>query len=263
MNAKLKPLSRQVLVVTGAVAGVGLETARQAARAGAAVVVTARDEAALRRLAAELSAEGARVHPVAADLVELAEAAKVARAAAARFGDIDAWINSGGEGGHQAAVNGSEAAAQYFEGRKGAGVVINVASAPSETKGFTDSLRRTLRRSKAAVSVTLVRRSATPQAVARAVLFAAQHPVAELGVGRRGRKLTATETSLVVGAGALALAAAAAFLVRGAIGARARPVIARAVRPVLLRAASRRPVTTARFAARHPRQALRLVRALR
>src|SRR5262249_46525192 len=112
-------------------------------------------------------------------------------------------------------------------------------------------------------SVTLVRRAATPQAVARAVLFAVQHPVAELGVGPRGRKLTAAETSLVVGAGALALAAAAAFLARGAIRARARPVLARAARRVLVRGAARRPVTRARLAARHPREALRLVRALR
>ncbi|HEY3696264.1 SDR family NAD(P)-dependent oxidoreductase [Phenylobacterium sp.] len=263
MPAKLKPLSRQVLVVTGALSGVGLETARQAVKAGAAVVLTARDEAGLRRLAAELGAGGGRVHPVAGDLTDLAEAAKVARAAAARFGDIDTWINSGGEGGHLAAVNGSEAAAQYFEGRRSAGAVVNVGVAPSETKGFTDSLRRTLRHSRTPVSVTLVRRSASPPAVARAVLYAAQHPVRDLGVGSRGRKLTAAEASLVVGVGALALAAAAAFLARGAIGARARPAIARAVRPALMRAAARRPVSTARLAARHPRQALRLIRALR
>jgi hypothetical protein len=263
MPGKLKPLSRQVLVVTGALSGVGLETARQAVKAGAAVVLTARDEAGLRRLAAELGANGGRVHPVAGDLTDLAEAAKVARAAAARFGDIDTWINSGGEGGHQAMVNGSEAAAQYFESRKGRGAVVNVGAAPSETKGFTDGLRTALRRAKAQVSVTLVRRSAAPPAVARAVLYAAQHPVQDLGVGPRGRKLTAAETRLVMGVGALALAAAAAFLAREAIGARARLAIARAVRPALIRAAARRPVRTVRLAARHPRQALRLVRALR
>ena len=39
MPAKLKPLAQQVIVITGASSGIGLATARKAAKAGAAVVL--------------------------------------------------------------------------------------------------------------------------------------------------------------------------------------------------------------------------------
>ncbi|MDP3300237.1 MAG: SDR family NAD(P)-dependent oxidoreductase, partial [Phenylobacterium sp.] len=42
MPVKLKPLSEQVIVITGASSGIGLATARKAAKAGAAVVLAAR-----------------------------------------------------------------------------------------------------------------------------------------------------------------------------------------------------------------------------
>jgi NAD(P)-dependent dehydrogenase (short-subunit alcohol dehydrogenase family) len=232
MTAKLKSLPHQVLVVTGALSPVGRETARLAARKGAAVVITAQDDAALRRLADGLNAAGGRVHPVAADLADPDAAAKVARAAAARFGEIDTWISTGGEGGQTSVVNGSQAAARYFEGRKGAGALV-VIGAPLDAKPFTEELRKTMRRSKAQVSVTLVRRAASPRAMAKAALYAAHHPVRDLGVGRRGRQMTASEAGVVVGIGALALAAAAAFLARGAIVPRARPILARAKRSAM------------------------------
>ena len=48
MSAKptLKPLTQQSIVVTGATSGVGLATARRAARAGAKVFLIARGEKA-------------------------------------------------------------------------------------------------------------------------------------------------------------------------------------------------------------------------
>jgi NAD(P)-dependent dehydrogenase (short-subunit alcohol dehydrogenase family) len=232
MNAKLKPLSEQVVVVTAALSPVGMETARLAARKGAAVVVTARDETALRRLADSLNSSGGRAHPVVADLADPDAAGMVARAAEARFGEIDSWINTGGEGGKAAVVNGAEAAAQHFEVRKAAGAVVNIVAAPSEGRAFTDELRRRLRKARAPVSVTLVRRAHAPRAVAQAALYAVEHPVSELGVGRRGRQLTVTETGVVVGLGALAVAATAAFMARGTIRARAWPVLTRTGRSV-------------------------------
>jgi hypothetical protein len=263
MPAKLKPLSRQVVVVTGALSAIGEETARQAAQAGAAVVIAGGDEAGLRRLAEDLGAAGGRVHPVAADLADPAAAGKLARAAAARFGDIDTWINAGGDGGQAGVVNGSQAAAGHFQDSKGRRALVNVGATPSDAKNFTDELRTTLRKVKVPVSVTLVQRAASPKAVARAILYAAQHPVQDLGVGPRGRKMTATETGLAVGLGALALAAAAAIIARGPIASKARPLLVRAVRPALARAVKRRPVKAARLAGRHPRAALKLIRALR
>ncbi|HEX8477701.1 MAG TPA: SDR family NAD(P)-dependent oxidoreductase, partial [Telluria sp.] len=47
MAANLKPLAKQVIVITGATSGIGLTTARMAAKQGAKVVVAARDAAAL------------------------------------------------------------------------------------------------------------------------------------------------------------------------------------------------------------------------
>jgi hypothetical protein len=261
MPSKLKPLSRQVIVVTGALSPVGQETARLAARKGAAVILTAADEADLRRFADTLNTAGGRAHPVAADLGDPGGAARVARAGAARFGEIDTWINTGGEGGQAWVVNGAQAAARYFEGAKAPGVVVNIGAA--DAKSFSDELRTSLRKAKAPVSVSLVHRGATPRAMAKAALYAAQHPVRDLGVGRGGRKLTATETGLAVSLGALALAAAAAFLARGTIGARARPVLAWAARPAFARAAMRRPREALRLTARHPKAVGKVLRALR
>jgi NAD(P)-dependent dehydrogenase (short-subunit alcohol dehydrogenase family) len=48
MAVKLKKLSEQVIVITGASSGIGLVTARLAAKRGAGVVLNARSEDALR-----------------------------------------------------------------------------------------------------------------------------------------------------------------------------------------------------------------------
>lgn len=43
MNVTLKPIDEQVIVITGASSGIGLVTARMAARQGACVVLAARN----------------------------------------------------------------------------------------------------------------------------------------------------------------------------------------------------------------------------
>jgi len=48
MTPRLKPVKNQVLVVTGASSGIGLVTARMAAKRGASVVLTARNHEALQ-----------------------------------------------------------------------------------------------------------------------------------------------------------------------------------------------------------------------
>ena len=50
MKPTLKPLSQQSIVITGATSGIGLATARRAARAGACVFLIARGEKDLRTL---------------------------------------------------------------------------------------------------------------------------------------------------------------------------------------------------------------------
>ena len=54
MGIKLKPLASQVIVITGATSGIGLTTARMAARQGAKLVVAARDADALDQLVSEI-----------------------------------------------------------------------------------------------------------------------------------------------------------------------------------------------------------------
>jgi NAD(P)-dependent dehydrogenase (short-subunit alcohol dehydrogenase family) len=51
MTPRLKPLKDQVLVVTGASSGIGLVTARMAAKRGARVVLTARNQEAPQQAA--------------------------------------------------------------------------------------------------------------------------------------------------------------------------------------------------------------------
>src|ERR1043165_9748761 len=55
MQLKLKPLSEQTIVITGATSGIGLCTARLAAERGANVVAVARNEDALSELVDEIS----------------------------------------------------------------------------------------------------------------------------------------------------------------------------------------------------------------
>ena len=96
MSARFKPLAGQVIVVTGAGSGLGREIAGLAAKAGAAVVLSAGDEATVRAACEEITKAGGRCHPVAGDPATAAGCDRVARAAAARFGRIDSWIDAGG-----------------------------------------------------------------------------------------------------------------------------------------------------------------------
>jgi short-subunit dehydrogenase len=68
MRANLKPLAHQTLVITGASSGIGLATAQEAVRRGAAVVLAARNEEALHQVARELQAQGGRVAVCRADV---------------------------------------------------------------------------------------------------------------------------------------------------------------------------------------------------
>ncbi|MFP4130161.1 MAG: SDR family oxidoreductase [Halorhodospira sp.] len=91
------------VVITGGSRGLGLAMARRFLAAGDTVFLCARDEARLQAARAELAAEGAgaeeRLHTLACDVAQPAEAERLAEDAAARLGTIHRWINNAGTAG--------------------------------------------------------------------------------------------------------------------------------------------------------------------
>jgi short-subunit dehydrogenase len=189
MTIRLKPIGEQVMVITGASSGIGLVTARLAARRGARLVLAARNRAALEQLVRELRAEGHEAAYVVADVGNEDDVRNLARFARERFGGFDTWVNNAGVGIFGAlldgatedyrrlfdtnfwgTVYGSLAAVRHLKERGGA--LVNVGSVASEralplqgmyatskhaVKGFTDALRMELQAANAPVSVTLVK----------------------------------------------------------------------------------------------------------
>ena len=193
MSVKLRNISEQVMVITGATSGIGLTTARMAAEQGARLVLAARSTDALDQLASELRKQGTQVCTVAADVGEPGDVERIGRAAMERFGRIDTWVNNAGisiygriediprEDQHRlfqtnvwGVVNGSLEAVKHMKGR-GGGAIINLGSEASDraiplqgiysaskhaVKGFTDALRMELAEDKAPISVTLIKPAA-------------------------------------------------------------------------------------------------------
>lgn len=192
MAVKLKKLSEQVIVVTGATSGIGLAIVREAVRRGARVVMSARNEEDLVRIASEINVAGGTALAVPADVADLHAVERVRDAALARFGVIDTWINNAGvsiygklhdvdivearrlfDVNFWGVVHGSRTALSALRDRGGA--LINIGSVLSErvvplqgmyaaskhaVKAYTDALRMETEMIGLPVSVTLVKPSA-------------------------------------------------------------------------------------------------------
>ena len=192
MSISLKPLSQQVLVITGASSGIGLATAQMAAGRGARVVLAARNEEALSKAVEEINAAGGKAIYVVADVGDRTQVQRIADAAIEHFGGFDTWVNDAGlgivgriEDGNEedfrrlfdtnfwGVVHGSLVALPQL--KKHGGALINLGSVASDAtfpmqsmysttkhaiKGFTDGLRIELSAEKAPVSVTLIKPAA-------------------------------------------------------------------------------------------------------
>lgn len=189
MTIALKPLAEQVVVITGASSGIGLVTARTAARAGAKVLMVARSEDVLRDLVAELQREGCRVEAKAADVGDRTGVEAAAAYAVEVFGRIDTWVNDAGvaiyakladtpldeherlfRNNYFGVVNGCQAAIPHL--RANGGALITVGSVASDmpspvmgaysaskhaVKAYVETLRMELQQDGAPISVTLVK----------------------------------------------------------------------------------------------------------
>ena len=189
MRVKLKRVSDQVIVITGASSGIGLATARAAVRRGARVVVAARSERALSVLVAELGGGRGNAVAVVADVGVEADVERIADAAVQHFGGFDTWVNNAAgsvygncldvtiddmkrviDTNFWGVVYGSRIACRHLRSRGGA--LINIGSEVSDravplqgiysaskhaVKGWTESLRAELEHEGAPISVSLIK----------------------------------------------------------------------------------------------------------
>jgi short-subunit dehydrogenase len=139
-------LRGKTVIVTGASSGIGRETARLFAGAGSNVVLAARDEERLQRLAEELGGYGGRVLVVPTDVTDRQAVERMAAMAAEELGRVDILVNNAGLGLHALLAEGSmenvrhvfevnvfgaisciQAVAPYMK-RQRSGQIINVSS---------------------------------------------------------------------------------------------------------------------------------------
>ena len=191
MIPRLKPINDQVIVITGATSGIGLVTARMAAKRGARVMLTARNHEALQEAAEAIRGDessGGMAAFLAADVSDESAMRRVAEEAISRFGRIDTWVNGAGvsvygrlmdisledqrrlfDTNFWGVVIGSRTAVPHL--RKG-GALINIGSILSDraiplqgiycgskhaVKAYTDSLRMELEHDGLPIAVTLIK----------------------------------------------------------------------------------------------------------
>src|SRR5262245_41324264 len=91
-------LRGQVVIVTGASAGIGEAVARMLAREGAIVVISARRADRLEELKREIEAAGGRALALAGDITSAQDRERLVRATMDAFGRIDGLVNNAGYG---------------------------------------------------------------------------------------------------------------------------------------------------------------------
>ena len=139
-------LHDKTVIVTGASSGIGRETAVAFARAGANLVLAARNEAALNEVAAEIAPFVRRVSVIPTDVSQRAAVEAMVEQTARELGSIDILVNNAGVGLNALLAEGSmtnirrlfevnvfgalhciQAVVPYMK-RQGKGQIINISS---------------------------------------------------------------------------------------------------------------------------------------
>jgi NAD(P)-dependent dehydrogenase (short-subunit alcohol dehydrogenase family) len=189
MRVRLKPLKDQVMVITGASSGIGLVTARRAAKAGARVVLAARNERDLAAAVNDIRQHGGEATHVQTDVSDPQQVDRLAEKALSAYGGIDSWVNNAAvslygrsmevplEDMHRlfsvnffGVVHGCRSALPHL--RENGGALITVGSVTGDrslplqgvysaakhaVKGFIDALRVELEEERVPVAVSLVK----------------------------------------------------------------------------------------------------------
>jgi short-subunit dehydrogenase len=189
---------REVVVITGASAGVGRATAREFGKHGAKVALLARNEEGLEGARKEVEAAGGEALPIPTDVTDPEQVEAAAEGAERELGPIDVWVNDAiavvfspfkdieledfkrsTEVCYLGTVYGTNAALKRMLPRD-RGTVVQVGSAlayraiPLQSaycgakhaiRGFTDSVRTELLHDGSGVYITMVQLPAvnTPQ----------------------------------------------------------------------------------------------------
>ena len=101
-------LEKRTALITGASRGIGRDTARALANAGASVAVAARDRRGLESLAAEIAAAGGEAYAIELDLLDLDSIERAVASAVERLGRLDILVNNAGIGEERPALEVSE-----------------------------------------------------------------------------------------------------------------------------------------------------------
>lgn len=88
-------LERQVAIVTGGGRGIGRAIARKFASEGAAVVLTARTESEIEKVAQEIQTAGGKASTVTVDMAKETDCEKIVAAARKAFGAVHILVNNG------------------------------------------------------------------------------------------------------------------------------------------------------------------------
>ncbi len=92
----IRKIRGSTVVITGATSGIGRETARKFARAGARVAVAGRREERLQELVGEIEAKGGEALAVRTDVSDMAQVERLIEKVQERFGRIDTLVNNAG-----------------------------------------------------------------------------------------------------------------------------------------------------------------------